>query len=697
MAAPHPDEILRGLDPEQREVATSLGEPVVVIAGAGTGKTRAITHRIAYGALTGALDASATLAVTFTTRAAGELRGRLATLGVTSVQARTFHSAALRQAKFFWPKAYGAALPQVTVGRFSVVAEAARRLGLPTDTSVIRDVSGEVGWAKVSNVEPESYVALATASGRSVAGIEPEAVARLLVTYDNLNRDRGRIDFDDILLCTVALLADHEDVAAQVRRTYRHLVVDEYQDVSPIQQRLVDLWLGHSHDVCVVGDPAQTIHTFAGARAQYLLGFAEHHPGARRIELVRDYRSTPQVVDVANGVLAGSGQRHVTLRAQRPAGPLPAFESATDDAAEAAAVARWLKGLRADGVEWREMAVLYRINAHSPAYEAAFADAGIPYQIRNAERFYDRPEVKQALGALAATARTKGAEPGIDQVLVVLGALGWTEKPPATGGQVRERWESQNALVDLAADLAKDGPTLADLVAELQRRATVQHAPSGPGVTLTTFHGAKGLEWDAVALVGVHEGGLPFVLAETEAEIAEERRLLYVGITRAREHLRISWSGGRGRDRRSSRFLTAILPASPAPARQRRRQVAKETVAMTCRVCDRGLTASSDRVLGRHEDCPSRYDEDLLAALHTWRTRAAEGASLPEFCIFTESALVAIAEACPGDLDALADVSGVGPSKIRKYGSEVLALVRAGLTDAPAQPDDPGFRRVATS
>ncbi len=678
MAAPHPDEILRGLDPEQLEVATSLGEPVVVIAGAGTGKTRAITHRIAYGALTGALDPSSTLAVTFTTRAAGELRGRLATLGVNGVQARTFHSAALRQAKYFWPKAYGTALPQVTEGRFSVVAEAARRLGLPTDTSVIRDVSGEVSWAKVSNVEPESYAALAKASGRSVAGIEPDAVGRLLVTYDNLNRDRGRIDFDDILLCAVALLSDHEDVAAQVRRTYQHLVVDEYQDVSPVQQRLVDLWLGPNQDVCVVGDPAQTIHTFAGARAEYLLSFASRHPGARKVELVRDYRSTPEVVEVANRVLAGSGQRHVTLRAQRPSGASPVFESASDEAAEAAAVARWLKGLRADGVDWREMAVLYRINAHSPAYEAAFADAGIPYQVRNAERFYDRPEVKQALGALAATGRTKGSEPGFEQVLVVLGALGWTEKPPSTGGQVRERWESQNALVDLAAGLAADGPTLTDLVAELQRRATVQHAPSGAGVTLTTLHGAKGLEWDAVALVGIHEGGVPFVLAETDAQIAEERRLLYVGVTRAREHLRISWSGGRGRDRRPSRFLAAAMPTSAAPVRQRRRPVTKETVPTMCRVCGKGLHAPAERMLGRHEDCPSRYDEDLLAALHTWRTRAAESAGLPEFCIFTDSALIAIAESCPRNADQLAEVSGVGPAKIRKHGADVLALLAAG-------------------
>ncbi|HSN12883.1 MAG TPA: ATP-dependent DNA helicase UvrD2 [Propionibacteriaceae bacterium] len=682
MAQPHPDEILRGLDQEQREVATSLGEPVVVVAGAGTGKTRAITHRIAYGALTGALDPRATLAVTFTTRAAGELRGRLATLGVHGVQARTFHSAALRQAQYFWPKAYGAALPQVTEARFSVVGEAARRLGLPTDTSVLRDVSAEVSWAKVTNVEPEAYAALARASGRSVAGLEPEAVARLLVTYDNLNRERGRIDFDDILLCTVALLTDHEDVAAQVRRTYRHLVVDEYQDVSPVQQRLVDLWLGAGHDVCVVGDPAQTIHTFAGARAEYLLGFTRRHPGARTVELVRDYRSTPQVVDVANGVLKGSAQRHVTLRAQRADGPAPVFAAATDETDEAAAVARWFKDLRAQGVDWREMAVLYRINAHSPAYEAALSDAGIPYQVRNAERFYDRPEVRQALGALAATARTRGSEPGVAGVVEVLGALGWTENAPATGGQARERWESQNALVELARDVGHEAPTVSDLVAELQRRAAVQHAPAGAGVTLTTLHGAKGLEWDAVALVGIHDGGVPFVLAETEEQLAEERRLLYVGVTRAREHLRISWSGGRGRDRRASRFLTGVLPGAQTSVRARRRQVTRETVAMTCRVCGGGITAASDRVLGRHADCPSRYDEDLLAALRTWRTRAAQSAKLPEFCIFTESALVAIAELCPRTTEQLAEVSGVGPSKIRRYGTEVLALVEAATAGA---------------
>lgn len=678
MAAPHPDEILAGLDPEQREVATSQGEPVVVIAGAGTGKTRAITHRIAYGALTGALDPRATLAVTFTTRAAGEMRGRLGHLGVPGVQARTFHSAALRQAQYFWPRAYGASLPQVTEGRFSTVADAARRLGLAADTALIRDLSAEISWAKVSNVEPESYATLARRAHREVSGVEPEVVGRLLVTYDNLLHDRGRIDFDDILLCAVALLTEHEDVAAEVRRTYRHLVVDEYQDVSPVQQRLVELWLGAGRDVCVVGDPAQTIHSFAGARAEYLLGFAERHPGARRVELVRDYRSTPEVVGVANRLLAGSGQRHVTLRAQRAAGPVPVFEPAADDSAEAAAVSRWLKSLRADGTDWREMAVLYRINAHSPAYEAALTDAGIPYQVRNAEKFYDRPEVRQALGALGATARTRGSEPGLETVREVLGALGWAEKPPTSGGQVRERWESQNALVDLAGDLAgTDGLSLSDLVAELQRRASVEQAPAGTGVTLSTLHGAKGLEWDAVALVGIHDGGVPFVLAETPEQVAEERRLLYVGVTRAREHLRISWSTGRGRDRGPSRFLARVAPTSRRSPRERRARPVVQTVATSCRVCGRALSTPGDRVLGRHEDCPSSYDADLVAALHTWRARVAAAAKLPAFCIFTDSTLLAIAEAEPRTADALAEISGVGPSKIKKYGDDVLALVAA--------------------
>ena len=344
-----PEALLERLDPEQRAVATSLSGPLAVIAGAGTGKTRAITHRIAYGVATGRYVPTAVLAVTFTTRAAGELRGRLQQLGVRGVQARTFHSAALRQAQYFWPRAHGGELPAVLDNRMSLVAESAHRLRISVDTARLRDLVSEISWAKVSNTSAEDYPRIAAASQRRIASMDAETIARVFAGYETLKRDRGRIDFEDILLCAAGLLADHADIRAEVQRTYRHLVVDEYQDVSPLQQALLDLWAGERSDLCVVGDPAQTIHSFAGARADYLTGFARRHPKATVVRLVRDYRSTPQVVRSANAVMQdapGGGLTAVTLQAQRPAGPDPTLAEAPDEAGEAASRGRLARRAR---------------------------------------------------------------------------------------------------------------------------------------------------------------------------------------------------------------------------------------------------------------------------------------------------------------------------------------------------------------
>ena len=479
-----PELLLAALDPEQREVATALHGPVAVIAGAGTGKTRAITHRIAYGVAVGAYQPTAVLAVTFTTRAAGEMRGRLQQLGARGVQARTFHSAALRQAQYFWPKAYGGEFPSVLDNRMSLVAESASRLRVRVDTARLRDLLGEISWAKVSNTTPEDYPRVAAPLGRTVSGTDPETVARIFTGYEDLKRQRGRIDFEDILLCTAALLAEHDEIRVQVQRTYRHLVVDEYQDVSPLQHRLLELWRGDRAELCVVGDPAQTIHSFAGAQADFLTGFGRRHPTATVVRLVRDYRSTPQVVAAANAVMrAGQGGSGgdgaqtrdrtaidaVTLQAQRPPGPEPVLREAPDEAAEAAVVADWLSGLAARGVDYREMAVLFRINAQSPVVEQALAERGIPYLVRGGERFYERAEVRQALHALRTQARAmtelsggEGRE-AVAEVQAVLGALGWTEKPPEGAGAVRERWESLAALVAVAEDLAATSDTPLDL------------------------------------------------------------------------------------------------------------------------------------------------------------------------------------------------------------------------------------------
>nr|WP_239579083.1 ATP-dependent DNA helicase UvrD2 [Microlunatus panaciterrae] len=692
--------MLEALDPEQREVATSLGGPVVVIAGAGTGKTRAITHRIAYGVASGVYNPTAVLAVTFTQRAAGEMRGRLQQLGVLGVQARTFHSAALRQAQYFWPRVYGGDLPQVLDNRMSLVAEAASRLRLQVDTGRLRDLVGEISWSKVSNVTAESYPGIAATQGRQLASFDPETVARVFAGYETAKRDRQRIDFEDILLCAAALISEHPQVADQVRRTYRHLVVDEYQDVSPLQEALLNLWRGDRTDLCVVGDPAQTIHSFAGAQATYLTEFARRTTGARVVRLVRDYRSTPQVVGVANKIMAtarvaGDSLGAVTLQAQREPGPDVVFAEASDEAAEARAVADWLAGLAAQHVDYREMAVLFRINAQSPAYEAALADRGIPYLVRGGERFYERPEVRQALLTLRTEARTTGDDPApagtLEQVKAVFGALGWTPEPPNGGGAIRERWESLAALLSVAEDLvgATGGADLAAVSAELDRRAEAQHVPSAHGVTVSTLHSAKGLEWDAVAVVGAHEGSLPFVLATSPAEIEEERRLLYVGVTRARQHLRVSWSrsrSGNGNSRNPSRFLDGVRPQTSTAQRSSGRRQGRQrgsVLSASCRSCGHALNTGAERKLGRHEDCPATFDEETLVVLKEWRKQEAAEQSLPAYCIFTDATLMAIAETKPRSQRELIKVHGLGQTKATRYGEHLLAIIAAAEKSAP--------------
>ena len=682
---PEPDALLAALDPEQRAVATTFGVPVAVVAGAGTGKTRAITHRIAYGCATGAYDPFAVLAVTFTTRAAGELRGRLRGLGFPRVQARTFHSAALRQAQYFWPTAMGHELPRVSDHRAGMMAEAAGRLlGHRAESGTLRDLLTEISWAKVSNVPPADYAELAGAEGREVSAVDATTVGRIYARYEQFKSDRGVIDFDDVLLCTVALLCDHDDVRAQVRRTYRHLVVDEYQDVSPLQQKLLELWLTDRPDLCVVGDAAQTIHSFAGARSSYLTRFAVRHPEAEIIRLVRDYRSTAQVVELANRVLHARGTADgVRLVAQGGSGPQPRFTQAATETDEAAQVADWLAGLIADGVPASELAVLYRIHAQSPAYEAALSRAGVPFSLRASEGFFQRPEVRTAIVALKGQL---AAEPD-DVVTAVRGVLagqGWTAEPPSGQGQARERWESLAALLGLAeAHTAEHAEaTLAELLAEIDERARAEDAPSGAGVTLSTLHAAKGLEWEGVALVGVQEGTLPFALAQSPEQIAEERRLLYVGITRAKRHLWVSWANSRnggGTHRKASRFLDGVRPET-GPARPARGggRTARSTLSMTCRVCGEPLAAGAELKLGRHADCPSSYDERTWELLREWRRQEAAEAGLPPFCVFTDATLMAIAEARPSDERGLLAIAGVGRSKAEKYAEAVFGILRAG-------------------
>jgi DNA helicase II / ATP-dependent DNA helicase PcrA len=564
-----PDAVLAALDREQQQVALACRGPVCVLAGAGTGKTRAVAHRIAYAVATGVVRPDRVLAVTFTTRAAAELRARLRHLGTAAVpdaglehvQARTFHSAALRQLTHFWPVVVGGPAPEVIESKAGLLAEAARRSRLRLDLAELRDAATEIEWAKVTQVRPEGYALASEKAGRAWP-LPPDRLAALYAGYELLRSERNLIDFESVLELTAAILDGHAPAAAAIRDRYRYFVVDEFQDVNPLQKLLLDQWAGGRDDVCVVGDPRQTIYSFTGASPAYLNRFALQYPDATVIRLVRNYRSTPQVVALANRVFASPGQ---ALLAQRPAGPDPVLTEYQDEQAEAEAVARRAAELVAGDLLASQIAVLVRTNAMTGAYEEALTAVGVPFQLRGTERFFDRPEVRQAVHLLRAAARSAAEdEDPAAAVRPILTGLGLTVQPPAGRGKARERWESLDALAQMAAGFfaANQGATLGALAAELEIRSATGHAPEAGGITLASLHAAKGMEWDVVFLPCLTDGAVPIVYAQTPEAIEEERRLLYVGITRARQRLYLSWAlarspGGR-RTRQPSRFLDGL-------------------------------------------------------------------------------------------------------------------------------------------
>ena len=734
--------VLAGLDEEQRAAVTAPAGPVCILAGAGTGKTRAITHRIAYRVVTGEIQPRHVLAVTFTARAAAQMRTRLADLGAAGVQARTFHAAALRQLRYFAPRLFGGrALPEVVESKARLVMLAAARAGVRADRTSARDLAGEIEWAKSCLVEPGDY-AVAAAKARREPPYEAAQVAEIFAAYERVKRSDGVVDFEDLLRGAVWAVEEHPDVAEQVRAQYRHFVVDEYQDVNPVQQRLLDAWLGGRGDLTVVGDASQTIYSFTGATSSYLIDFPRRRRGAVVVRLVRDYRSTPQVVGLANTVIRQArgeeARLALELRGQRPPGPEPDLRIFADEPAEAAGVAKRCADLVAAGTPPREMAVLFRTNAQSEAYEEALAEAGIPYVVQGAERFFERPEVRQAMVALRAAGRSTAAGVPLRVAVVeALEAVGWRPGEPPAGGATRERWEAVAALVRLAEDFAAArrpgppapgadpgpgsaaepspgsapasdndatepspgsapasdndpgrGPTLAELGAELARRAALQHAPTVEGVTLASLHSAKGLEWDAVFLVGLADGTLPTAYARTPQALEEERRLLYVGVTRARQWLWLSYASVRspgGRARRPCRFLPQFEPVGVrggGPGTPAREAPRRRTVVVSCRVCGATLLDGRDRKLGRCSACPSDLDEELLERLREWRLRVSTAQQVPAYVVFTDATLQALAERRPRRPEELLAIAGIGPRKISLYGDPVIALVRgASLED----------------
>ncbi|MCU1582456.1 MAG: ATP-dependent helicase [Microbacteriaceae bacterium] len=562
------ESLLAGLDDEQRVAAETLIGPVCLLAGAGTGKTRAITHRIAYGVATGAYAPSRVMALTFTARAAAELRGRLRQLGASGVAARTFHASALSQLGYFWPQVIGGTMPRILDSKGRLLGHAAETLRLKLDTAALRDIAAEIEWRKVSRLTVDQYAAVVP--GRALPPmLDADKAIAMHRAYETIKDERRQLDFEDVLLATAGMIESEPRVAQQVREQYRFFVVDEYQDVSPLQQALLELWLGDRRDLCVVGDVSQTIYSFAGASSDHLLGFSTRYRDATVVRLEQNYRSTPAIVETANRLMRGrAGALSLHAAVTTGKSPEPTVTSQVSDSAEARAVATRIAEQIAAGTKPQDVAVLYRLNGQAAALEAALGDAGISYQLRGGTRFFELQEVKQALmmlkGALVGATR----EPLFKTVSDVLRSLGWTQDAPEARGAVRDRWESLNAIMGLA-EASAPTTTLREFVDELFERSASQHEPTMNAVTLATLHSAKGLEWDTVYIVGVSEGLIPVSYAKSFEAIDEERRLLYVGITRARQRLYLSWAGGSGRsgpgrgERQPSRFLAELSTRNP--------------------------------------------------------------------------------------------------------------------------------------
>jgi DNA helicase-2/ATP-dependent DNA helicase PcrA len=552
--------LLENLDPEQRLAAESLVGPTCILAGAGTGKTRTVTHRIAYGISKGYYSANRVLALTYTNRAAGELRSRLRQLGVGAVSVKTFHAAALAQLEFFWPQFSGVPAPAVLQSKARLISEVADSVKIRLDAGALRDFAAEIEWRKYSMLSMSEYAALVK-SRPKVAGLSPAKNLELQQAYEDAKVKAQKVDWEDVLVLTLGMLRAEPRALAHVQQQYRFFTVDEYQDISPLQHALLDVWLGNHSDLCVVGDPNQTIYSFTGATSEYLQNFGSRYEDANVIQLTRNYRSTQQIVSFANRLTIDSSTVE-PLRSEGDIGLAPRSLSFATVADECAALAASIRTKLDQGVKPSDIAVLYRVNGQSESIENALSNAGIDYQVRGGERFFNRPEIQNAIRAVRAESISPTDKPLYQTVTDICRSLGWQTQQPQEKGSAREKWESLNSFLAITEELA-EGATILDFAKELDERQRSQHEPIKAAVTLSTIHAAKGLEWDFVFIIGLTEGYLPISYAQTEAEIREEQRLLYVGLTRAKKELTLSWArrdANSTRDRESSRFLSLLAP-----------------------------------------------------------------------------------------------------------------------------------------
>ena len=610
--------IFEGLNPEQRRAVEAVRGPVCILAGAGSGKTTTITHRVANQVATGAFRSDEILAVTFTDKAAGEMRARLERLGVTGVRACTFHSAALGQLRFFAPEPIG----KILASKALPLRYIGNSLPRPYRFRPAADLATEVEWAKNRRIAPADYV-------RSLGDHEPPIPKDLMVKvyrdYERRKADQGYVDFEDLIEMAIRLFDADAGALEQVRDRYRSFTVDEYQDVNLLQQTLLDRWLGEREELCAVGDDYQSIYAFTGASPEHLLSMPQRFPSATVVRLEENYRSTPEVLEFANRLVPRLGGAEKVLRATLPGGDAPVTRSFAEAEDEAAFIVDRIQELHAAGTPYEEMALLIRTNARSADFEEALTDAEIPSQ---GAALLSRDGARQLLKAL------RGSGASVSEVRRIALDQGMLEVIPDKLGDREVTRQNDLARLVRLADAFGEG-TVAEFIAQLEERFG---SNSGKGVHLLTYHRAKGLEFDSVFLPRLEERELPSKLSKTDVAIAEERRLLYVGLTRARRHLTVTWAG------KPSRFLAELDIATRATP-------AAKTV---------------------------EPDDPLYAVLKKWRLETAKAEERPAYVIFHNSTLAEIVRRGPRSREELAAVPGVGPAKLDRYGDEVLAVLAAG-------------------
>jgi DNA helicase-2/ATP-dependent DNA helicase PcrA len=673
-----PDDLLADLDPDQREAVTITSGPLCILAGAGSGKTRVISRRVAYALATGVIRPRDVLVVTFTDKAATEMAGRLSALGHAGVTASTFHAAALRQLRHFWPRVHGTEPPSILDSKAPILAPLAAGLPGGYRYLAVRDLAAEIEWAKARRIGPGDYQSRAIAEDRD-APLPPDLMAGLYRRYESGKARAGRIDFEDMLELTIGLIETDPTIATEVRDRYRWFSVDEFQDTNPLQGALLDAWLGGRDDLAVVGDEDQTIYTFTGATSDYLIGFADRYVRARVVRLETNYRSTPEVLGLANSILAagriatderlpGTAPRPPKrLVASEPPGPAPEIRGFPTDDTEVDAIVEAIRTLARSGTSHGAMAILVRTNAQLPTLEDALGRSGVPFHVRG-ERFFARPEVRRAVRVAAVLDRPPDTEP-TDALPARLAVafereLGVRRDAVPDGEAAAARHAAVVTLLELAEELVRvePGAGVPAFLAEIERRAAAEAGGAAAGVELLTYHRAKGLEWDAVFLPALEEGTLPIRQSTEPDELAEERRLLYVGITRARRYLWLSWATsrtgatGRGGRRSRSRFLDGLVPAPTGRPRVIAPAGGREPRPVTARV------DPADR-------------SPLSNALRAWRTARARADAVAPFIVFHDSTIEAIAARRPRSIAELRRVPGVGPMKLDRYGEEIIGLV----------------------